>query len=104
MATYTTNVSDISKGQVQRAWLIGLVGTLGIHYFRVGKIKAGILRLLIGVLLWGVTITAISEGGSDSVPLIICMVILLVIIALFDFFRIKLGKFSDNAGAYIREP
>ena len=104
MANYTTNVSDITKGQVVRAWLIGVVGTLGFHYFKVGKVKRGIIRLVLGLFLWAVVFTSIGQGVKENTSVIVTMLVILAALSLADLVRIQLGMFRDNVGAAVREP
>lgn len=102
MANYTTNASDFTKGQVMRAWLIGAVGTLGCHYFKVGRIKAGIVHLIIGALLWLSFFSAVVSASKASGA--IGVLLILAAISIFDLVRIQLGTFRDNVGAAVREP
>lgn len=102
MANYTTNVSDKTKSQVMRSWLIGLLGTLGFHFFKVGKIKHGLIRLIYGIFMWSVSIMMIGDAEIATFGKVF-MFILLFIPSIFDLVRIQLGIFKDNVGNVIRE-
>jgi len=107
MANYTTNVSDVSKAQVMRAWTMGLLGTLGIHFFKVGRIKHGVVRLVYGLFMWMFSIGVardpeIMAAGSGAFPAVV-MFAILFIPSIVDLVRIQLGVFRDNAGNPVRE-
>lgn len=97
MANYTTNVSDKSKGKCKRLLLIG---GLGFQYFYVGKIKAGLIRAVLGILLWVLFISGISEGET---AMIVAGIGFLLAINLFELVKLSLGKFRDNIGNYVRQ-
>lgn len=97
MANYTTNVSDKSKSKCKRLMLIG---GLGFQYFYVGKIKAGLIRTILGILLWVLLISGISEGES---AMIVAGIGFLLAINLFELVKLSLGKFRDNIGNYVRQ-
>ncbi len=97
MANYTTSTSDKSKGKAIR---LLLSGGIGLHLFYVGKIKAGIIRLILGLILWiGFIIggIAISEWG-----MVLMGAILLIIVNVFDLIKLLLGTFKDNVGNNLR--
>lgn len=97
MANYTTNTSDKSKGKAKH---LLLCGGLGLQYFYVGKIKMGLIRFVLGILLWVLFITGIAEGEA---AMIAAGVGFLIAINLFELVKISLGKFKDNIGNYLRQ-
>ena len=107
MAVYTSGTSDIRKSKVLRSWTIGALGTLGFHYYAVGKIKKGIGRTLIGILGWAVLIALASDTdirAHETWPLpVIALLAILMIPAIVDLIRILLGVFRDNVGSPVRE-
>lgn len=96
MANYTTSVSDKSKGKAIK--LLAL-GGIGLHLFYVGRIKAGLIRAVIGILLWVLFIDGIAEGQT---PMIVSGILLLVLFNIPDLIKLSLGKFKDNIGNYLR--
>ena len=96
MANYTSNVSDKSKS---KAIKLLLCGGVGFHLFYVGRIKAGLIRLVLGVLLWYLFIAGITEG---EVAMIVSGIGFLVLFNLVDLFKLLLGTFKDNVGAVLR--
>lgn len=107
MANYTTSVSDISQRQLMKAWTRGLLGTLGLHFFKLGRIKRGIVRLLWGVIMWTAAILVAldpeiraADGGAFAS---IVILFFLFIPSIIDLVRIKLGVFRDNVGNVVRE-
>lgn len=97
MANYTTSTSDKSKGKAIRLLLSGGVG---LHLFYVGKIKAGIVRFVLGLILWAGFIIggiAISAWGMVLMGLAI-----LAVINIFDLIKLLLGTFKDNVGNNLR--
>lgn len=97
MPNYVSQTSDKSK---KKAIIRLLIGGIGLHYFYVGRIKHGVIRMIISLFLWGVIVTSISEGVPQATD---ACIILLVAINLFDLARLCLGKFQDNAGQYLRQ-
>ena len=97
MANYTTNVSDKTKSKCKRLMLIG---GLGLQYFYVGKIKTGLTRFILGVLLWVLFVTGISEGET---AMIAAGIGFLLAVNLFELAKLSLGKFKDNNGNYVRQ-
>lgn len=97
MANYTTNTSDKSKSKAKR---LLLCGGLGLQYFYVGKIKMGLIRFVLGILLWVLFITGIAEGEA---AMIAAGIGFLIAINLFELVKISLGKFKDNIGNYLRQ-
>lgn len=96
MANYTTSVSDKSKN---KAIKLLLCGGVGLHLFYVGKIKVGLIRLVLGILLWYLFITGITEG---EIAMILGGIGFLVLFNLVDLFKLMLGTFKDNVGAVLR--
>jgi len=74
MANYQTNTSDKSKKTALMVCLFG--GLIGLHYFYVGRIKTGLVRLI--------TLNFIGIGW------------------IIDLVNIALGGFRDNVGAPLR--
>jgi restriction system protein len=74
MANYTTNTSDKSKSTALIVCIIG--GIIGLHYFYVGRIKTGLIRMI--------TFNFFFIGW------------------VIDIFTIALGGFKDNVGAPLR--
>jgi len=74
MANYTTGTSDKSKKTALLVCLFG--GLIGLHYFYVGRIVAGLVRLI--------TLNFIGIGW------------------IIDLVTIALGGFRDNVGAPLR--
>lgn len=97
MANYTTNTSDKLKGKAKR---LLLCGGLGLQYFYVGKMKMGLIRFILGILLWVLFITGIAEGEA---AMITAGIGFLVAINLFEMVKLSLGKFKDNIGNYLRQ-
>ena len=97
MANYTTNTSDKLKKKAKK---LLLMGGLGFHLFYVGRIKFGIVRFIIGVLLWVLFFTGIAEGEFG---MIFGGIVFLVIFNAVDYIKLCLGTFRDNVGAFLRE-
>lgn len=96
MANYSTPTSDKSK---KKAMKLLLCGGIGLHLFYVGRIKAAIARLVIGLLLWGLLITCIIEGETE---IVILSIILIILLNVFDLVKLALGTFKDNVGNNLR--
>lgn len=97
MANYTANTSDKSKS---KAIKLCCAGFIGLHAFYVGKIKSGIIHLILGLFWWGVLITSIAE---KELALSIVAVVLLVGCSLPDLIKLFLGSYRDNVNAPLRE-
>lgn len=97
MANYTTNVSDKTKLKCKRLMLLG---GLGFQYFYVGKIKTGLIRAVLGILLWVLFIRGILESET---AMIVAGIGFLLAINLFELIKLSLGKFKDNIGNYVRQ-
>ena len=77
-----------------------LMGGIGLHLFYVGRIGAGIVRMIIGILFWVLIIDGIAEGQG---PMIASGVMFLVLTNVFDLVKLSMGKFKDNVGQYLRQ-
>ena len=98
MANYTTSTSDKSK---DKAVKLLLCGGIGLHLFYVGRIKAGLIHLVIGFGIWVMIIGSIFDPEMHEA--IIPGIIILVAFNVPDLIRLKLGKFRDNVGNALRE-
>ncbi len=103
MANYTTSTSDKSKDEALKRWKLGALGLFGLEYFYVGRVKAGIVRVLIGVFLILGIFSGLIGGSIDFLSAIIGLPILWAIIATPNFYRLKMGTFRDNVGNPLRE-
>jgi restriction system protein len=74
MANYTTSTSDKNKNTALLVCLFG--GLVGLHYFYVGRISTGLVRLI--------TLNLFGIGW------------------IIDIVTIALGGFRDNVGAPLR--
>lgn len=93
MAIYTTHTSDKLR---KKALILLACGGIGLHLFYVGKIKAGIIRFVLGLFAW----VLIFHGTSDSV---FGGVAVLIIFNIVDLVKLLLGTFQDNVGEYLRQ-
>lgn len=100
MANYTTSTSDKSKDKAIR---LLLCGGIGLHYFYVGRIKAGIIRAAFGIVMWLCAIGTIFEGAGSEKLISLWVIFLLACFNVPDLIRLKLGKFRDNVGDYLRQ-
>ena len=100
MANYTTSTSDKSK---DKAIKLLLCGGIGLHYFYVGRIKAGLIHAVIGLTFWMGVLAALFEGVGSEKLVSLWMLVLLVCFNVPDLIRLKLGKFRDNVGDYLRQ-
>ena len=98
MANYTTNTSDKSKKKALLCWLIGGVGLFGFEYFYVGKIKAGIIKAIIGIFI---VLSIVAMSGTDAqIPV---GFIFWFLVSIPNFVRLLLGVFKDNVGQNLRQ-
>lgn len=95
---YTTNTSDKSK---RTALILLFCGGIGLHLFYVGRMKAGFIRLLLGLCCWGGFYACVSEPQIGIGPAF-CMLLLLLIFNIVDIVKILLGSFRDNVGNPLR--
>lgn len=100
MANYTTSTSDKSK---DKAIKLLLCGGIGLHYFYVGRIKAGLIHAAIGFVFWMGVLSMLFAGQGNEKLFSLWMLFLLVCFNVPDLIRLKLGKFRDNVGDYLRE-
>lgn len=100
MANYTTSTSDKSKDKAIR---LLLCGGIGLHYFYVGRIKAGLIHVAIGLVFWMGVLAALFEGVGSEKLISLWVLFLLTCINVPDLIRLKLGKFRDNVGDYLRQ-
>lgn len=113
MANYTTATSDKNKQQVEKLFYMSAFGILGLHYFYVGKLKQGIIHLVISFFLIGITLTVwgssvhTDTGAAVTILEKLGYTILIwgvcALAGIPTFIRIKLGKFRDNVGAPVRQ-
>ena len=96
MANYTTLSSDKSKKKAKKLLLFG---GLGFHLFYVGRIKYGVFRFILSVLLWVLLITGIAEGEAGMV---LGGIIMIILPNLIDYIKLSLGTFRDNLGTCLR--
>lgn len=100
MANYTTSTSDKSR---DRAVKLLLCGGIGLHYFYVGRIKAGLIHAALGIVMWLGAIGMILEGAGSEKLFSLWIIFLLACFNVPDLIRLKLGKFRDNVGDYLRQ-
>lgn len=98
MANYTTSTSDKSR---DRAVKLLLCGGIGLHYFYVGRIKTGLIHIVLGICMWMSIVICIFD--SELHEAIIPCILILVAFNVPDLIRLKLGKFRDNVGDYLRQ-
>lgn len=96
MANYTTQTSDKSK---KKAIKLLLFGGIGLHLFYVGRIKVGLIRCVLGILLWYLFIDGIVQGYT---PEIFAGIVFLILLNILDLINLSLGRFKDNIGSYLR--
>ena len=98
MANYTTNTSDKNKKTALLCWLIGGVGLFGFEYFYVGKIKAGIIKAILGIF---VILSLVAMSGTDAqIPV---GIIFWFAVSIPNLVRLALGVFKDNVGQNLRK-
>lgn len=78
MAQYATTTSDKTRSAALRRLLLGALGAL----------------------LWALLITGIKDGET---AMLVTGIAGIIVINAPDFFKIILGKFQDNTGAYLRQ-
>ena len=98
MANYTTSTSDKSR---DRAVKLLLCGGIGLHYFYVGRIKAGLIHCVVGLALYGAIVASILDAELHAA--ILPGILMLLAFNVPDLIRLKLGKFRDNVGDYLRQ-
>ena len=98
MANYTSDTSEKSKKTALICWLVGGIGLFGFEYFYVGKIKAGIIKAIIGIF---VVLSFVAMKGTDAqIPV---GIIFWLIVSIPNLVRLALGVFKDNAGNNLRQ-
>jgi TM2 domain-containing membrane protein YozV len=98
MANYTTSTSDKSR---DKAVKLLLCGGIGLHYFYVGRIRAGLIHCVIGLALYGTIVASILDTELHAA--ILPGIFMLLAFNAPDLIRLKLGKFRDNVGDYLRQ-
>lgn len=98
MANYTTSTSDKSR---DKAVKLLLCGGIGLHYFYVGRIRAGLIHCVIGLALYGTIVASILDAELHAA--ILPGIFMLLVFNVPDLIRLKLGKFRDNVGDYLRQ-
>jgi len=97
---------NITKGQILKIWVLGLFGTLGLHYFFVGRFLTGSLRFLYGALMLviGILVAFAPRETQEFNPFRIMLVFLFFMLlpSIFDIILILPGKFRDVFRSYIR--
>ena len=76
------------------------MGGIGLHYFYVGKIGTGIVRMIFSILLLVLAVTGIAEKET---AMIISGFVFYLVINLFDLVRISAGRFRDYSGLLLKE-
>lgn len=102
MANYTTNTSDKSKG---KALKLLFLGGIGLHLFYVGRIGAGVVRMIFGIGMWAIMIGSTVDPeawGTSGIPMVLIGVLALLLFNVADIFKLLFGKFRDNTGCYLR--
>jgi len=94
--THADRRIDVTKGKLQKMWLLGVLGTLGLHYFSVGRIVSGLLRLLYCAAMLALAIL-VAVYGQAAHPLRVAALfaVFLLTLPLIDLHLITLGKFRD---------
>ncbi len=99
MANFTSNASDKSKKTALLIWAIGALGFLGLENFYVGKIKNGLIHVVLGAFGLMTVYTMANMGDNMVIPMSI------IVWAIFggpNFVKLLLGSFRDNVGAPLR--
>lgn len=97
MASYTSSTSDKSK---KKAIRLLLSGGIGLHRFYVGKIKSGIVALVLGLICWIVIIDGLL---NLDIEMLIGGIALLLLLNISDLVKLLLGSFRDNVGQPLRQ-
>jgi len=92
MANYGTITSDKKRKTALILCLLG--GFLGLHRLYVGKIKSGLIFLIIGL---------VCVGSSFVDPVVLPSLLVMYLFAIPDLVKILLGIYKDNVGAHLRE-
>jgi len=90
---------DVSKNRVLKMWLFGLFGTLGLHFFSVGRFLTGTMRLLYGAVMWTVSIIVAFDPKImqqiNPLRIMLIFMVFLLPLSIIDIIAISLGKFRD---------
>ncbi len=89
-------VDDTSKKRLVSFVLCLFLGLFGIHRFYVGKIKSGLLQMLLP--FFTIILIAITELDVLAMSLLFCLIWYCV-----DLFSILFGKFKDKDKNYIKK-
>jgi len=89
-------VDDTSKKRLVSFVLCLFLGLFGIHRFYVGKIKSGLLQILLP--FFTIILIAITELDVLAMSLLLCLIWYCV-----DLFSILFGKFKDKDKNYIKK-
>ena len=89
-----------TKRQIARIWLLGLCGSLAFHYFAVGRILSGSMRLLWGAFWWFMIVDGFPYRTSN-LGILYFPLTLLFILPIIDIIIISLGWFRDVFGKRI---
>lgn len=100
MSTYTTNTSDKTKSEALKWWKKGIFGFFGLEYFYVGKMKSGIVRVIIAVFFALGFLAVLVKNGVASIPVFL---VVWALLSLPNLYQLKMGTFKDNTGAILRE-
>lgn len=98
MANYTSNTSDKRKKTALIWWLIGGIGLFGFEYFYVGKIKAGLIKTVLGIFI--IVCIVAMNGTEPQVPM---GILFWLIFSIPNLVRLALGVFKDNVGQNLRQ-
>ena len=95
-----------TRGQIIKIFLLGLFGSLGLHYFFVGRILSGSVRFLYGslMLVIGIIVSFAPREVQEFHPLRVMLVFLFFMLlpSVWDIIFLLLGKFRDVFRSYIR--
>jgi len=82
-----------------KIWAFGLLGTLGIQYFFVGRLLTGFVRLVYGAAMWiiGVTVSLYAVGSEPdlSLQLLLMFAVFAFVPSFAELVLILMGKFRD---------
>jgi len=96
---------DITWGRLLKIWALGLLGTLGFHYFAVGRFITGALRFIYGALIWVLTIGVLFTSDDQSTKWGVIRVLFILLLfppSVYDLIVFGLGRFRDVFGNFIK--
>jgi len=96
---------DITGGRLFKIWALGLLGTLGLHYFAVGRFITGALRFVYGALMWVLIIGVLFTSDDRSTKLSVMRVLFMLLLlppSVYDLIVFGLGRFRDAFGNFIK--